>query len=363
MARPNKTGLDYFPLDVDFHDDDKVALLTAEFNVMAEAIIIRLLCKIYKNGYYYAWGDDERLLFCRWAGGVFVPNQVEEVVKGCLRRSFFDKGVFEAFGILTSPGIQKRFMQASQERKSIDIIADYWLLDIPSDDRFNIIRSNNGVNPPNNGVNPPNKYIKKSKLNISSPNVEDIPPYNPPKGKGDDIPAEFVTLWDNFRGKRKSLADDYKDFCKKTEGLTVDYVKLQSRAQVAKNVYFQTWLNDFFPKKSKRNIDISAVEPTFQPIVADWLEYKSERGQTYRQKGFDAFYSRLRTLSDGDPHRAREIIEQSKANNWAGIFALGNGLHGNGTRTSGNQTPSDDDLARAVAEGWARAHTRQDWEQ
>lgn len=321
MARPNKTGLDYFPLDVDFHDDDKVALLTAEFNVMAEAIIIRLLCKIYKNGYYYAWGDDERLLFCRWAGGVFVPNQVEEVVKGCLRRSFFDKGVFEAFGILTSPGIQKRFMQASQERKSIDIIADYWLLDIPSDDRFNIIRSNNGVNPPNNGVNPPNKYIKKSKVNISSPNVEDIPPYNPPKGKGDT---------ESSPGSDKPSSSGKKE-------------------KVA--------------AKRKKAIDISAVEPTFQPIVADWLEYKSERGQTYRQKGFEAFYSRLRTLSDGDPHRAREIIEQSKANNWAGIFALGNGLHGNGTRTSVNQPPSDDDLARAVAEGWARAHTRQEWEQ
>ena len=42
-------------------------------------------------------------------------------------------------------------------------------------------------------------------------------PYNPPL-QGEEvtgIPEEFVTLWDGFKGKRKSLADDYNDFCKK----------------------------------------------------------------------------------------------------------------------------------------------------
>lgn len=75
-------------------------------------------------------------------------------------------------------------------------------------------------------------------------------PYNPPL-QGEEvtgIPEEFVTLWDGFKGKRKSLADDYNDFCKKTDGLTIDYVKLGYHAQLAKNVYFQTWLNDFFRK-------------------------------------------------------------------------------------------------------------------
>lgn len=205
MARPNKAGLDYFPFDVTFHDDDKIALLTAEFNVIAEAIIIRLLCKIYKNGYYYAWGEDERLLFCRWAGGIFVPNQVDEVVKGCLRRSFFDKGVFEAFGILTSSGIQKRFLQACQERKSIDIIADYWLLDIPSDDRFNIIRVKNEVNRPINEVNRPRNSQRKEK-NISTtttttardesdypkPSVNDFSD-TPQKGSAEKVPPVQAT--------------------------------------------------------------------------------------------------------------------------------------------------------------------------
>lgn len=129
-----------------------------------------------------------------------------------------------------------------------------------------------------------------------------------------------MTLWDKFKGKRKSLTDDYKDFCKKTEGLVIDYVKLQRSAQFAKNVYFQTWLNDFFPKKSRRNIDLSAVEPAFQPIMADWLAYKSERGQTYRPLGLQRCYVRLLTLSGNDAAKARRIVDFSIANNYSGLF-------------------------------------------
>ena len=346
----NKTGLNYYGVDTDRYMDLRVRRLVKDHGCRGLAVYDYLLCEIYRvQGCFAVWDESTAFNVAEYFG--LKESNVLEIVKYCGVVGLFDKELLSR-GIITSASIQRRYLEMCSRAKRR-------IIKIPEICR--IIPEQSQIIPEQSQIIP--EVCGKRKKNISSPNVEDIPPYNPPKGKGDDIPAEFVTLWDNFRGKRKSLADDYKDFCKKTEGLTVDYVKLQRRAQVAKNVYFQTWLNDFFPKKSKRNIDISAVEPTFQPIVADWLEYKSERGQTYRQKGFDAFYSRLRTLSDGDPHRAREIIEQSKANNWAGIFALGNGLHGNGTRTSVNQPPSDDDLARAVAEGWARAHTRQEWEQ
>lgn len=111
--------------------------------------------------------------------------------------------------------------------------------------------------------------------------------------------------------------------------------------------------------KRKKTLDLSSVEPSFQPIVADWLAYKSERGQTYRQKGFDAFYSRLLQISSCSAAVARKIIEQSMANNWAGIFALKDTNH---ERNSKNQPPNHDELARAVAEGISRANTRQEWE-
>lgn len=119
------------------------------------------------------------------------------------------------------------------------------------------------------------------------------------------------------------------------------------------------------PEKKKscgkrKETDLSFVEPSFQPVMAEWLAYKSERGQTYRQQGLKACYSKLRELSNGDPDIARKIIRQSMANNWAGLFPLK--TTNDYGRSAKNQPPGPDELARAVAEGISRAHTRQEWE-
>ena len=119
------------------------------------------------------------------------------------------------------------------------------------------------------------------------------------------------------------------------------------------------------PKKKKscgkrKEADLSFVEPSFQPVMAEWLAYKSERGQAYRQQGLKACYSKLRELSNGDPDIARKIIRQSMANNWAGLFPLK--TTNDYGRSAKNQPPGPDELARAVAEGISRAHTRQEWE-
>ena len=33
MARPRKTGLDYFPFDVDFFEDEKIVAIAGEFGL------------------------------------------------------------------------------------------------------------------------------------------------------------------------------------------------------------------------------------------------------------------------------------------------------------------------------------------
>ena len=119
------------------------------------------------------------------------------------------------------------------------------------------------------------------------------------------------------------------------------------------------------PEKKKscgkrKETDLSFVEPSFQPVMAEWLAYKSERGQSYRQQGLKACYSKLRELSNGEPDIARKIIRQSMANNWAGLFPLK--TTNDYGRSTKNQPPGPDELARAVAEGISRAHTRQEWE-
>lgn len=63
--------------------------------------------------------------------------------------------------------------------------------------------------------------------------------------------------------------------------------------------------------------------PEFLKAINDWLDYKKSRRESYKnQKSINAFVSKLKNLSGGDPFIARKIIDESMANNWAGIFEL-----------------------------------------
>ena len=78
---------------------------------------------------------------------------------------------------------------------------------------------------------------------------------------------------------------------------------------------------------SKKNpiitsLDLSGVSAELINVVKDWLEYKKERGEAYKPSGFASFYKKLLELSGGDPVKAQKIVEESKANNYAGIFPL-----------------------------------------
>ncbi len=128
MPRPKKDGIEYFSVDVDFFEDDKIKLLRAEFGAKGVYILMYLLCQIYKNGYYISWDDDKCLLASDGAGCGCTPGFVQELVNGCFKRSFFDKGVFDMFGILTSRGIQRRFLYAVMTRPEIRVIQEYFLL-------------------------------------------------------------------------------------------------------------------------------------------------------------------------------------------------------------------------------------------
>lgn len=121
MARPTKAGLEYFSLDV--RNDDKLDLIEAECGICGFGIVIQLFRKIYENGYYYKWGDDEKLLFGK---RINVDNKlINDVINVCLKRELFDKILFQKYNILTSSGIQKRYLKAVERRKSVDFNEKY----------------------------------------------------------------------------------------------------------------------------------------------------------------------------------------------------------------------------------------------
>jgi len=189
LARPPKEGFDYFPLDCDIFRDKKVTLIRAEFGAKSMYVLLYLLCETYReNGYFLEWGDDACLAASEGAGGGCSPEYISEVVRGCVRRSIFNGRVFDAFGVLTSAGIQRRFMRMLADRTNVVVFEEYWLLDAalekdvpPSALRKLVFKrvspTENPVKPTENPVKPTdNQQSKVKKSKVSNPPL-------PPQGE------------------------------------------------------------------------------------------------------------------------------------------------------------------------------------
>lgn len=165
--------MEYFPLDVGFLRDKKVKLLKAEFGASSVLFVLYVFCKAYEgDGYFLKWDKDDCLIAAEDLKES--PAYISEVLQGCLARSLFDEGVYQMFGVLTSAGIQRRYLRGCEKRDEIEIASEYWLLDV-NDKKdvsagtraklafFEVSGGKNGVNSPGNPVNSPGNPQSKGK--------------------------------------------------------------------------------------------------------------------------------------------------------------------------------------------------------
>ena len=129
MARPRKTGLDYFPFDVDFFDNYKIMDLLNEYGTLGVSIYQILLCKIYKNGYYLEVPLDKLAVqIVRIIGNRWIPKKdlVRQVILYCADIGLFDKALLSQ-SVITSVGLQQRYSEVTVRNK---VNKDkYWLLE------------------------------------------------------------------------------------------------------------------------------------------------------------------------------------------------------------------------------------------
>lgn len=153
MARPNKEGLDYFPFDVDFFSDEKIGSISGEFGIKGEITAIKLLCAIYRNGYFILWNDALKMSLLRGLPGISL-ELLEQIVTRLVRWGFFEQTLFSTVSVLTSKGIQERYFKAIKRRKDSSNYP-YLLVNV----------DNNKVNISNNDINVNTNPIKERKGN------------------------------------------------------------------------------------------------------------------------------------------------------------------------------------------------------
>ncbi len=160
MARPAKEGLDYFPLDVGIFEDEKIEAIAGEFGIKGELAVIKLLCAIYKKGYFILWDDLSQATLLKRLPGVS-KEMLNQIVNRLVLWGFFDKELFDSVKVLTSENIQATFFEATKRRKT------------PKPTKYIVnVNSNSQNETVNADINTQSK-VKESKVNKSKVNKKE----------------------------------------------------------------------------------------------------------------------------------------------------------------------------------------------
>lgn len=209
MARPVKIGIEYFSLDVDIFEDEKVIPVSSEFGAKGECVIIRVLCAIYRNGYFAECSEAFKFKIAKQAN--LPESLISEVISGLIRWGFFDKAVFDSFGVLTSRRIQKNWKQATRKRvEKIDL--DYWILELPDQ-----IREFPAEETPLTQTESTQSKLKESKVNESKEDNTPLPPNGDEKEPPPVWKKDFQVYLNELRSEYKKLFAD-KDWILQQEG-------------------------------------------------------------------------------------------------------------------------------------------------
>lgn len=161
MARPNKIGVEYFPFDVDFFNDEKIGAISGEFGIKGELACIKLLCAIYRQGYFILWSEMLQMKLIKELPGVSA-TLLNEIVSRLIRWNFFDKDLFDKSGILTSKGIQRRYFEITKRREKNSVDLPYLLVSVNNNQ---VSAYRNTISDDINVCNNSQSKVKESKVN------------------------------------------------------------------------------------------------------------------------------------------------------------------------------------------------------
>lgn len=284
MARPNKAGLDYFELDCQL--EEKVRLIQAEFGLKGFAVVVKLYQKIYGEfGYYCEWNDDSLLLFMSENGvsSRDEKNLINEIVSACIRRNIFSEKLFNEFGILTSEGVQRRYLNAVSRRESVELKKEYLLLNVGKNSNNVVI---NSINVNRNQVN----VNRNAQSRVEKSRVENI--NNMCKA---DALALFEKLWKLYPLKRgKGQVSE----AKKMKLLQIGYEEM-ARA-IKRYVNYVDNIDYLHYQNGSTFFNSGYVDY----LDDNYTEAKSDKKQSFDQRAYDYDELERQLIANRDKKRA-----------------------------------------------------------
>lgn len=288
MARPTKEGLDYFPIDIDIDQDDKLVVPIAKHGMLGLGIIVKIMMEIYRNGYFYPWGKREQAVFPTKVNVNI--NTVADVINDCIEWGFFNQKLFEEFGILTSAGFQKRYIEAAKRRKELTFISEYTLIDLEKACKkmsFPILEINLNGNLVNVHINPDKadgtsaestqSKVKESKGKETKENKKgkevtpDSPSANP----------DSSTLDSSSKSKsgNKRIYDEENTYYRMAiyfKGKIDEMAKAEGLEHLTAKTNIQTWADDFRKLvENDKYSDKQLIQKVMDWVVKDDFWYKN----------------------------------------------------------------------------------------
>lgn len=171
MPRPKKEGLAYFPLDVNFFENEKIKDLKWTHGPVGILTYLNLLSRTYANRYYIEF-KDINVLARSIAADITSDQQrktairVTETINYLVGNGTLDEGLYEQ-GVISGKAIQEQYILSAHKMRRREIRFDvYTLVDVLEVLRQNeVIVAENTVIVTKTGV-----YVAKSTQSKSNSN-------------------------------------------------------------------------------------------------------------------------------------------------------------------------------------------------
>ena len=168
MSGKPKAGISYAGWNTDiFENDTKIDELIDAQGWIGFSIYFYLCQRAYaSDGYFYRWNYANAATTARRMGGGIRAETIKAVVATCLQIGLFDRSLFDRVGVLTSKGIQRRYMEAIQKRSYKRVDHNIWLLNVEESKGLDVCTLNGDSLPEDDPKSKSNKsklYQSKSK--------------------------------------------------------------------------------------------------------------------------------------------------------------------------------------------------------